>query len=86
MMPNIVMVIAVLLGLSYAVMAWLAYRHIDISRRSLELNILVFPFWWPFLDMYDEFGKRLCFYGKINFVVVAAAYYFAFNAYWNMQT
>lgn len=61
--------ILVLLSFVYFIIGLLALSHIDKSQSG-DRGSSLSP-WWPFNEkIYDDFGKKLCGYGKILFFVV----------------
>lgn len=75
MASSIALFCAVFLSVLYAILAAMAFSHTDKRKLSpLFPQLIALTFWWPFYDMYDERGKKLCKYGRIILPIAIAAY------------
>lgn len=74
-LSSLSLTIAIVLSLLYVTLALVAFTHVSKTKTSsLAPKLLALTFWWPFYDMYDESGRKLCLYGKIILPLTIAAY------------
>ena len=69
------LIVGIVLGVTYAILGVCAYFHVDETKiEPMAPRILAVSFWWPFYDLYDDAGRKLCVYGRIIFPFAIAAY------------
>lgn len=79
--PAILMVFAVVFTVLYVVLAILAFNHVIQEKKSkFSGGLLALTFWWPFYNMYDEYGKKLCIYGKVLLPATVITYILIYAA------
>jgi hypothetical protein len=67
--------VAVLLSAAYTALGLMAYQHVNKEKiDALTPQLLAITLWWPFYDMYDEEGGKLCKYGRVVLPLAIAAY------------
>lgn len=72
---SLALFLAISLSVVYAVLAIIAFTHVDKSKTDMIApRLLALTFWWPFYDLYDDSAKRVCFFGKIILPVAMVAY------------
>lgn len=71
--------IAVTLNLAYAILGIIAFTHADRKNDSGLSPILSLTLWWPFYNIYDEHGKRLCTAGRLTLLLTGAMYLIAWQ-------
>ena len=79
--PSISLGVAVLLSIVYGALAIRAHAHVDKGKMiKASPSLLALTAWWPFYDMYDDVGTRLCVYGRFLLPIIAGGY-----IYWGLS-
>lgn len=74
-LSSLALTAAVSLSVLYVALALVAFTHVHKEKTTaLTPKLLSLTFWWPFYDMYDEYGRKLSTYGKIILPIAIAAY------------
>ena len=74
-LSSFALILAIGLSALYVILAFVAFSHVNKEKTTrLIPGLLALTFWWPFYDIYDQSGRRLCFYGRILLTIAIAAY------------
>ena len=80
---SVPLLIAILLGIAYTVLALVSISHVNPEKKSLLSGRWpVFFFWWPiYSDMYLNSAKGLRIAGALMFPLIVTAYVW----WWHLQ-
>jgi len=72
---DLLLFVSILLSIIYLVLAAVALSHVKENiKANRNSYFLIVDLWWPFYDVYDELGRKICIYGRVLLPLVIIAY------------